>query len=222
MTATVPRLAIERFVLGDFETNCYVVRDAADVSGNCWIVDCGYGPEPLLGFIAREKLKPSLCVLTHCHCDHVAGLAAMRLRLGPVNVLCHRAEKEFNEDPNLNLSAFLPPAVSAPPPDALLAGGETLELGSLYLRVLHTPGHSPGGITLWCPEAGDAIVGDTLFAGSIGRIDFPTSDPEAMRRSLHEVLLALPDETRVHPGHGPSTTVGEERRSNPFLRPGGF
>jgi glyoxylase-like metal-dependent hydrolase (beta-lactamase superfamily II) len=215
-------LAIHRFVLGDFETNCYVVRDDADPTRTCWIVDCSYAPEPMLDFIEREGLKPSLCILTHCHCDHVAGLARMRLRLGPVNILCHAAEAGFNEDPNLNLSVFIPPSVSAPPPDAYVAGGQLLELGSHYFRVLHTPGHSPGGITLWCPEAGEAIVGDTLFAGSIGRLDFPTSDPADMRRSLHEVLMALPDETRVHPGHGPSTTIGAERRGNPFLRPNAF
>ena len=212
-------LRIHAFTLGDFATNCYVLHDDADQTKTCWIVDCSYAPEPMLDFVEKEGLKPSLCILTHCHCDHIAGLARMRLRLGPVNTLCHRAEKEFNEDPNLNLSIFIPPAVSAPPPDACLNGGEMLELGGFYFRVLHTPGHSPGGITLWCPEAGEAIVGDTLFAGSIGRLDFPTSDVAAMKRSLHEVLMQLPDETRVHPGHGPSTTIGAERRSNPFLRP---
>jgi hydroxyacylglutathione hydrolase len=215
-------LAIERFVLGDFQTNCFVVRDDQDTTRNCWIVDCSYNPEPMLDFIERQGLKPSLCILTHCHCDHVAGLAKMRLRLGPVNTLCHRAEKEFNEDPNLNLSAFIPPPVSAPPPDACLNGGEMLELGSYYFRIVHTPGHSPGGITLWCQEAGEAIVGDTLFAGSMGRIDFPTSNTADMRRSLCEILMSLPDETRVHPGHGPSTTIGTERRANPYLQPGAF
>lgn len=209
----------QTFELGDFATNAYVVWDDAVGPDACWVVDCPYEPEPMLDFIAAKGLKPALCVLTHCHCDHIAGLARLRLRLGPVNIVCHRAEKEFNEDPNLNLSAFIPPAVAAPPPDACLNGGEMLELGTHYFRVLHTPGHSPGGVTLWCEEAGLAIVGDTLFAGSIGRLDFPTSDVAAMRRSL-ELLLQLPDATRVLPGHGPATTIGTERRSNPFLRPG--
>ena len=215
-------LSIERFVLGDFATNCFVVWDDQDPGKTCWIVDCSYSPERMLDFVEARGLKPSLCILTHCHCDHIAGLAAMRLRLGPVNTLCHRAEKGFNEDPNLNLSAFIPPAISAPPPDACVGGGEMLELGGFYFRILHTPGHSPGSITLWCPEAKTAIVGDTLFAGAMGRIDFPTSDRDAMHRTLHEVLMHLPDDTEVHPGHGPSTTVGAERRSNPFLRPGAF
>jgi hydroxyacylglutathione hydrolase len=215
-------LVIERFVLGDFQTNGYVLWDDADPTRTCWIVDCPYQPEAMLDFVDKRGLKPSLCILTHCHCDHVAGLAQMRLRLGPVNTICHRAEKDFNEDPNLNLSAFIPPAVVAPPPDACVGGGEMLELGGLYFRVLHTPGHSPGSITLWCPEANTAIVGDTLFAGSMGRIDFPTSDRDAMHRTLHEVLMHLPETTEVHPGHGPSTTIARERSTNPFLRPGAF
>lgn len=214
-------LAIKAFVLGDFATNCFVVWDDADPTRTCWLVDCSYAPEPMLDFVESSGLKPSLCILTHCHCDHIAGLARMRLRLGPVNTLCHAAEAGFNEDPNLNLSAFIPPAVSAPPPDAYVAGGQLLELGSYYFRVLHTPGHSPGGITLWCPEAKVAIVGDTLFAGSMGRIDFPTSDPALMRRTLAE-LMQLPDDTRVLSGHGPETTVGEERATNPCVRDGAF
>lgn len=214
-------LVIKPFVLGDFSTNCFVVWDDTDPTKTCWIVDCSYDPEPMLDFIEGAGLKPSLCILTHCHCDHIAGLARMRLRLGPVNTLCHAAEAGFNEDPNLNLSAFIPPAVSAPPPDAYVAGGQLLELGSHYFRVLHTPGHSPGGITLWCPEASVAIVGDTLMAGSMGRIDFPTSDTALMRRTL-ETLMHLPDDTRILSGHGPETTVAAERASNPCVRPGAF
>ena len=215
-------LAIETFILGDFQTNCFVLWDDADLTKTCWIVDCSYNPEPMLDFIEQRGFKPALCILTHCHCDHVAGLAKMRRRLGPVNILCHRAEKDINEDPNLNLSVFIPPAVSAPPPDACLNGGEMLELGQFYFRIVPTPGHSPGGITLWCPEASVAIVGDTLFAGSMGRIDFPTSNRDDMHRTLHEVLLRLPDTTVIHPGHGAATTIGRERAMNSFLRPNAF
>ena len=214
-------LTFRSFELGDFATNGYVVWDDAGPPDACWVIDCPYEPEPMLDFIESKGLKPALCILTHCHCDHIAGLSRLRLRLGPVNILCHRNEKGFNEDPNLNLSAFIPPAVSAPPPDAVLGGGELLELGSHYFKVLHTPGHSPGGVTLWCAEEELAFVGDTLFEGSIGRLDFPTSDPEAMRRSL-DLLMQLPDSARVLPGHGPATTIGAERRSNPYLRPGAF
>jgi glyoxylase-like metal-dependent hydrolase (beta-lactamase superfamily II) len=102
----------------------------------------------------------------------------------------------------------------------MLYGGETLMLGAAPFRVLHTPGHSPGGIALVHDATAQAIVGDTLFAGSIGRIDFPTSDPRAMERSLRDVLMALPDSTKVFPGHGPTTTIGRERKTNPYLRAG--
>ncbi len=217
--AAAMALLIERFELGDFATNCYVVRDDADRSKSCWIIDCSYSPEPMLDFIEQQGLKPSLCILTHCHCDHIAGLSKMKLRLGPVNVLCHRAEAGFNEDPNLNLSAFIPPGIQAPPVDAYINEGQMLELGSYYFKILHTPGHSPGGITLWCEEASVALVGDTLFQGSIGRIDFPTSDLEDMKHSLMEVLMTLPDATTIYPGHGEQSTIGIERKSNPYLRP---
>ncbi len=212
-------LVIHRFELGDFATNCYVVCDDTDRTKSCWIIDCSYEPEPMLDFIEQHGLKPSLCILTHCHCDHIAGLSKMRLRLGPVNVLCHEAEAGFNEDPNLNLSAFIPPGISAPPVDAYLRPGQLLELGSHYFTTLHTPGHSPGGITLYCEDSKVALVGDTLFQGSIGRVDFPTSDVAAMKHSLMEVLMKLPDDTTIYPGHGDDTTIGSERRTNPYLRP---
>ena len=117
----------------------------------------------------------------------------------------------------LNLSQFIGEPVSVSSPTDTLVDQQSLELGSTQWKVLHTPGHSPGGVTLWCPLAKTALVGDTLFLDSIGRVDFPTSDPEAMRSTLHEVLMKLPDDTQVFPGHGPQTTIGRERRRNPFI-----
>lgn len=108
--------------------------------------------------------------------------------------------------------------VTTPGPDRTLEGGEELTLAGTTWRVLHTPGHSPGGITLVHDASNTAIVGDTLFAGSVGRSDFPTSDPDALVRSIRDTLYALPDDTRVLPGHGPATTIGREKRSNPFVR----
>ncbi|HRP64403.1 MAG TPA: MBL fold metallo-hydrolase, partial [Phycisphaerales bacterium] len=106
-------------------------------------------------------------------------------------------------------------------PDHLLKGGETLELAGTHWRVLHTPGHSPGGVCYVNDESRQALVGDVLFAGSIGRVDFPTSNPAAMRRTLREVMMNLPDDLTIYPGHGPATTIGRERRSNPYII-GGF
>ena len=167
-------------------------------------------------------LVPTHILLTHAHADHIAGLDEASRAFPGAQVLLHRAEHAFLEDPQLNLSAFIGVPLSTRPADGALADGDRLELSGSTWRVLHTPGHSPGGVTIVCDAAGEALVGDTLFAGSIGRVDFPTSDPAAMHRSLHEVLLALPDAVRVHPGHGPSTTVGRERAGNPWLQDDGW
>jgi len=117
----------------------------------------------------------------------------------------------------LNLSQFIGEPVSVTPPSGELRNGDALTLGATEWKVLHTPGHSPGSVTLWCPAARTALVGDTLFLDSIGRIDFPGSDADAMRDSLQQVLMKLPDDTRVFPGHGPDTTIGRERRRNPYI-----
>ncbi len=213
-------LELKCFELGDFATNGYVLFDPSDRAKSCWIVDCPYEPEAMIAYILEEGLKPELCILTHCHCDHIAGLAQMRLKLGPVPVLCHALEKDFNADPNLNLSVFIPPQVVAPEPEGFLASGQLLMLpgaGGYTFQIVHVPGHSPGMICLWCEQAVLALVGDTLFADSIGRTDFPTSDPAAMDRSL-QLLLTLPDTTKIYPGHGEATTIGAERRTNPYLQ----
>jgi glyoxylase-like metal-dependent hydrolase (beta-lactamase superfamily II) len=213
---------IDSFALGPFETNCLVVRDPDDGARACWIVDPGAGPEPVIEFVRREGLVPERIVLTHAHADHIAGLERVRRAFPGVPALLHPDEHAFLGDPQLNLSAFVGVPVTCGAADAPLRAGDVLRLGGTAWRVLHTPGHSPGSTTLVCDAAGEAIVGDTLFAGSIGRVDFPTSDPAAMRRSLQDVLMALPDAVRVHPGHGPATTIGAERRSNPFLQDGAW
>jgi len=207
---------IETFTLGPFQTNCYLVRSGASA---CWIVDAGADPEPLVRRVRELGLTPARIILTHAHADHIAGLEAVRSAFPDTPVLIHSGEADFLSDPMLNLSAALGESLVVAPADHLLTGSETLDLAGAPWRVMHTPGHSPGGITLWCENAGMALVGDTLFAGSIGRSDFPTSDGPTLLRSIRDVLFALPDETRVLPGHGPETTIGQEKLSNPYLRP---
>lgn len=205
---------IHTFPLGDYQTNCFVI--AAPPSTECWIVDCGYDPSPLLDFAEREKLTPIGLLLTHAHCDHIAGIDEAINRFGKLPISIHEAESQWLENPLLNLSALSGVPYSTSPPDHLLKGGETLELAGTSWRVLYTPGHSPGSVCYIHDESKQALVGDAIFAGSIGRIDFPTSNPDDMRATL-ELLMTLPDDITIHPGHGPSTTIGRERTSNPFI-----
>lgn len=206
---------IEGFVLGPFATNCYVVRAGG---GSCWIVDASFEPQPLIARVRELGLTPSAIILTHAHADHIAGLAEVKAAFPEAPILIHEAEKGFLTDPTLNLSAAYGTPLIAPEADGFLEDGQTIELGDSKWKVLHTPGHSPGGVTLYCEAAGEALVGDTLFAGSIGRHDFPTSDGPTLFKSIREKLYMLPDETRVYPGHGPMTTIGREKRTNPFVR----
>lgn len=207
---------IRVFTLGPFETNCYVV--SFDGSPACWIVDAGFDPGEMIEHVTSAGLRPEAVVLTHAHADHIAGLEKVRGAYPGVPVLIHAAEREFLTDPVLNLSAGMGLPIRCRAPDRLLEGEQELELSGRSWRVLHTPGHSPGGIALVHDESGTALVGDTLFKGSIGRTDFPTSDHEALERSIRERLYRLPDTTKVYPGHGPVTTIGAEKRGNPYVR----
>jgi glyoxylase-like metal-dependent hydrolase (beta-lactamase superfamily II) len=211
---SIPRPEIHSFVLGDWQTNCHVV--AVPGARECWIVDCGFGPEPLLEFIRRRRLTPAALLLTHAHLDHIGGVDAILARLGPMPLFIHEAEAGFCSNPMLNLSAMIGMDTTCTEPDHLLQDEQSIELAGTRWRVLHAPGHSPGCACFIHDDSKQAIVGDTLFAGSIGRTDFPTSDPGAMARSLAR-LMELPDEMTIYPGHGPPTTIGDERRSNPFI-----
>lgn len=209
-------IGIKTFVLGPFETNCYVVT--AGEARDCWIVDASFDPQDLIGHVKREGLVPRAVLLTHSHVDHIAGLRHVRQAFPGLPVLLHASEREWLSDPELNLSAFMGQPVSEAAPDADLADGQVLTLGTSRWVVRHTPGHSPGGVTFHCPLGGVAIVGDSLFNGSIGRTDFPGSSFKVLSESIRRVLYQLPPETRVFPGHGPPTTIGREMKSNPFVR----
>lgn len=208
-------LHIETFCLGDWMTNCYVVHTD---SGRCWIVDAGFGPDPLIEYILEHNLEPQQVVLTHAHVDHIAGLEAIRSRWVDLPILIHRAEQDFLSDPALNLSLVLAQPVVAQEATGFLEHGQVLSLDGIEFEVRHTPGHSPGGVTLYHQAGGVALVGDALFAGSIGRTDFPTSDHGALINSIRTQLYTLPNETRVLPGHGPETTIGQERVGNPYVK----
>ncbi|MCC5829916.1 MAG: MBL fold metallo-hydrolase [Phycisphaeraceae bacterium] len=207
-------LDIQTFTLGDFQTNCYLLQPE---DGGCWFVDAGQAPEPMIRAAEAAGKEPAGVLLTHAHADHIAGLDAITGRWPGIAIHIHPEEAAFLTDPWLNLSAMMGHNLIAPEATGHLQDGMELRIGSTTWSVLHTPGHSPGGITLYCAQLATAIVGDTLFAQSIGRYDFPTSDGPTLMASIRQRLLTLPDETRVLPGHGPATTIGDEKRLNPFL-----
>ena len=196
--------------------------------GRCTaLVDTGYAKHrELTVALVRRALgdRPlDLVVNTHLHSDHCGGNAILQHTWGPRTLIPEASADAVREWADDALTyARTGQRCERFTFDGTLADGDRLRLGSSEWRVLHTPGHSPGSVTLVCDSAGEALVGDTLFAGSIGRVDFPTSNPAHMHHSLHEVLMTLADTVRVHPGHGPSTTIGAERRSNPWLQGDGW
>lgn len=207
------------FPAGPWQTNCWVVAPAA--GEQCVVIDPGHGAEqPLEDVLARHRLQPVAVLLTHGHVDHMWSVVPVCGAKG-VPALLHPADRPMLVDPAGSMGA--PPGTpilgrldwSEPDDVRELRDGEVLELAGLELRVDETPGHTPGSITF--TGGGELFAGDLLFAGSIGRVDLPGGSWEQMQASLLRVPLALPDETVVRPGHGPDTTIGRERATNPFL-----
>jgi glyoxylase-like metal-dependent hydrolase (beta-lactamase superfamily II) len=184
----------------------------------CWIIDPSFEPAPLLDRVRELGLVPELLILTHAHVDHMAGVSDVLRAFPRLPVLLHASESEWLGDPAKNLGAAIGFFETCRGPDRTLNEGDVLELAGSRWHVIHTPGHSPGGVTLHSPAQHIAIVGDTLFAGSVGRTDFPGSDPGTLTESIRRKLYTLPDDTTIYPGHGPSSTIGREKRTNPFVR----
>lgn len=217
MPAAAP--VITTFTLGPYQTNCFVVTPSKPAPGApCWMVDCGIEPGTMIQWIKAQRLAPAAILLTHSHLDHIAGVDRALADLRPANMPMYIHEKEagFCSDPMLNLSALIGMPTTCREPDHLLKDGDTLELGDSTWRVLFTPGHSPGGVCFIHDESKQAIVGDAIFQGSIGRHDFPTSNVGDLRQSIQKIMR-LPDDMTIHPGHGARTTIGEERRGNPYV-----
>ncbi len=209
-------MRIDRFILGDFQTNCYVVR-ADESATECLVVDAGLDADELIDFLKQHRLNPVATVLTHGHVDHIVGVAAVRHHFPQTKVYIHKLDAPMLTSPRANLSALAGMTFALEPAEVLLEDGDIADQVGIHFKVLHTPGHTPGGICLYVESDGVVFAGDTLFADSVGRTDFPGGDTDQLIQSIRSKLLSLPDKTAVYPGHGMRTTIGRERRANPFL-----
>jgi glyoxylase-like metal-dependent hydrolase (beta-lactamase superfamily II) len=213
----MPALVVQAVPVGPLSCNCVVVGDS--VSSEAVIVDPGGDAERLLDLLSVLRLRVSVIINTHAHFDHVGANAALRRATGaPLKM--HADDVPLYDSLRQQAVFFggLLPVPERAPVDDTLSDGQRLEVGAARATVLHTPGHSPGSICLLFDADPPLLLsGDTLFAGGIGRSDLSGGDPAALRRSLTTRILTLDDRTRVIPGHGPETTIGAERRTNPFL-----
>lgn len=199
--------------VGPLLTNAYVLADPA--TGEAILVDPGGEPERLLAAVEASGCRLRLLLCTHAHFDHISSAAAIQAEWD-LPLLCHPEDAPLVEHmPRIQQSYGFPPS-PMPRLDAALAAGQTLSLGNTSIEVRHVPGHSPGHV-LFAWE-GNALVGDCVFAGSIGRTDLPGANFADLERSIQERIYTLPGSTRLHPGHGPATTVAQESATNPFVR----
>jgi len=210
----VERLEIVTLPNGSFAENCYLVFDPGHP--DTILVDPGEEAERFLAEAASRERRVTGIWLTHAHLDHIQGVAAIREATGAPILLHPGDQRLYRELPAQGL--WLGFRLSPPPPaDRALAHGDRLAIGGVEVEVRHVPGHSPGHVAFVVPGA--VLSGDVLFAGSIGRTDLPGGDLEQLLSSIRRELWSLPDETIVYPGHGPATTIGRERTTNPFLTP---
>ena len=204
-------MKIKSLVVGPVAANCYILSDA---TGEGAVIDPGGDAAAILDYIKQEKIKVKVILNTHGHSDHIAANDEVRDATG-APLYIHPADMNMLIDPRANLSVFMGEVVTSRPAEYRLEEGDTVRFGTSELKVLHTPGHSPGGVCL----IGDSVVfsGDTLFAESVGRTDFPGGSTEQLIQEIKEKLMPLPDDTLVYPGHGPATTIGWERQYNPYI-----
>lgn len=200
---------IKRLVVGPLEVNCYIIGNE---KGNAIVIDPGDEPDRIMEVIKNKGLIIDYIICTHGHFDHVGAVPDLKNATG-AKVLIHKDELEIYQAAR-DMAAFWGYDVEdLPDPDIFVSEGDNIKAGDLNFMVLHTPGHSPGGICLY--GEGLVLTGDTLFAGSVGRTDFYGGDMNQLKKSFDR-LMALPEETKVLPGHGPESTIGEEKRENPF------
>ncbi len=207
-------MIVDVLTLGMFQVNCIILADEQTREGV--VIDPGEEPGKIIARIRELDLTICKILLTHCHLDHAGGAGEVKKATG-AELYFHDLEQELYDNLPQQAAAFATEAVAGPPRDGSLAEGDVVEVGSVKLEVLHTPGHSPGGVALLARDDKLVVVGDTLFASSIGRSDLWGGDFKTLIQSIRDRLLTLDPDTRVLPGHGPETTIGREAKFNPFL-----
>jgi hydroxyacylglutathione hydrolase len=205
-------MIIETLVVGELGTNCYILGEERTKEGV--IIDPGGDLNLIEKTLKRLNLEIKYIVLTHGHTDHIAVLSELK-KMTQAQILIHQEDAEMLSEPEKNLSAFSFNFISAPKADRLLKDKDKIKVGKMELEVLHTPGHTQGSISLFVDKI--IFTGDLIFFGSVGRTDLPGGSYKELLRSIQEKVLDKEDDTIIYPGHGPATTVGEERRNNPFL-----
>jgi len=210
-------MEVHAFELGPFQVSAYVVES----DGEAMIIDAPQGAEAIVKFCRTRSLVPHLLVNTHGHADHIYANRLLKETWPEMQIACGKGDARLLASPLRNLSPLMAAWVKSPPPDRLLSEGDEVAVGKARFKVLETPGHTAGSISLYSKDGPDGapvvFPGDALFAGSIGRTDFPGSRHETLIEAIRVKLLTLPPETVVYPGHGPATTIEREAKTNPFL-----
>lgn len=199
---------LETLTVGPVEVNCYILGCKRTLEAA--IIDPGAEDGKIKERLSRNNLSAKYIINTHGHADHIGANGKFGLP-----VMIHKSDASFLSNPVKNLSVMLSMAISSPPASRVLEDADKLYVGDLLLEVIHTPGHTPGSISIKCEDL--VFTGDALFNEGMGRTDFPYSSGEDLLKSIRERLLVLPDSTKVYPGHGAATTIGYEKTHNPFL-----
>ncbi|TWT76906.1 putative metallo-hydrolase [Posidoniimonas polymericola] len=210
-------IRIEPIVSEFFAENAYIVWRQGD--SRAVVVDPGFSPELIIEFLGREQLTPDAILLTHGHSDHIAGNQALKDSWPDCPLIIGHGDAYKLTDPQGNLSANYGVALVSPPADQTVSEGDSIEAAGIQFDTLETPGHSAGHVVFLYESEGRTHVlgGDVLFQGSVGRTDFPDGSFDDLRASIHDKLFPLPSDTVVYPGHGPTTTIGEEKQHNQFV-----